>query len=98
MRLFTKSIATVTGHPVDPAHIEHSVRFRIGFMVRTGIAIAALVAGIFLMKATPQFLLVLLPIEAMVACGLIHWNDCAVYREHDALGTKSTMRTTKGDE
>jgi hypothetical protein len=57
-----------------------SLRFRLGDLIRQAIAIIALVGGIILVKNEPEFLLPLLPVEALLVCELVFWNDRAVMR------------------
>jgi hypothetical protein len=51
--------------------------------VRRTIAMIALVLGVILGTSEPEYLIALLPIEALIAFELIFWNDCSEQRRNE---------------
>ena len=62
--------------------------------VRRVIAMVALVLGVILGTSEPEYLIALIPIEALIAFELIFWNDCSVQRRHER-GQRESDKGTK---
>ncbi len=77
---------------------RNSLRFRAGDLIHLGIAVLALAGGLIVVINSPEFLVPLLPVELLIACEFILWNDISTpfgeSQWHGDVGVSGNARAT----